>query len=448
MRVSIQSLGCPKNFVDSEIICGNLLDKNYTLTNEVENSDVAIINTCSFIQPAVEESIDSILQAAKLKNEGRLKYIIVAGCLPQRYQQQDLLKSLPEVDAFIGVDEISQIDKIIRKLDSEKALFQVNNHPCFIYDEHSPRFLLSPKHYAYLKIAEGCNNGCTYCLIPQIKGKYRSRTIESIITEINNLLKCYPLKEIILIAEDTTFYGMDNYGRYMLPILLQEIAKIPQKKELKIRILYTHPAHYDDRLIEVISKNPMICPYLDMPLQHISDNILKRMNRKVCQKDILKLIKKLREKIPNLTIRTTFIVGFPGETEEDFQQLHDFIEKYRFEKIGIFPFYNEEECPASSFTGHVTAKIKAARLDTLMTLQQKISLELQTEQLGKIQRVLIDEISPKNKKIIIGRSCSDAPEIDGNISVLNGNQQDIGKWIDVKITRAYPYNLVGEKICK
>ena len=448
MRVSIQSLGCPKNFVDSEIICGYLLDKNYTLTNQVENSDVAIINTCSFIQPAVEESIDTVLQAVSLKNEGKLKYIIVAGCLPQRYRQPELMQSLPEVDAFIGVDEITRIDKIITQLDSEKVFFQVNNHPCFIYDEHSPRFLLTPQHYAYLKIAEGCNNGCTYCLIPRIKGRYRSRTIESIITEAKNMLDNYPLKEIILIAEDTTFYGMDNYGRRMLPDLLQEMVKLQNDEELKIRILYTHPAHYDDRLIEVIAQNPMICPYLDMPLQHISDNILKRMNRKVSRKESIELIVRLREKIPNLTIRTTFIVGFPGEKEEDFRQLYEFIEKNRFEKVGIFPFYNEEECPASSFTGQVSAKTKKARLDTLMTLQQKISLELQTSLIGEIKRVLIDEVSQKNKKILIGRSCSEAPEIDGNISVLNGNQQDIGKWIDVKINKAYPYNLLGEKICK
>lgn len=448
MRISIQSLGCPKNFVDSEVLCGYLLQGNHTLTNKVENSDVVIINTCSFIQPAVEESIDTILQAVRLKNEGKLKYIIVAGCLSQRYQEQELRQSIPEADAFIGVDEISHINNIIERLDSEKYLFQVNPKPCYIYDENSPRFLLTPKHYAYLKIAEGCNNGCAYCLIPKIKGRYRSRSIESIIAETKNLINSYPLKEIILIAEDTTFYGMDNYGKFMLPDLLQEMVKLTNEQELKIRILYTHPAHYDDRLIETISRNPMICPYLDIPLQHISDNILKRMNRKICQKNILKLIERLRKNIPDLTIRTTFIVGFPGETEEDFQQLYGFMKKYHLEKVGVFPFYNEEESPANKFPGQISAKIKKARLDALMALQQKISLKFQTAQIGKVKRVLIDEISQKNKKILIGRSCNDAPEIDGTISVLNGDFQDIGKWIDVKINRAYPYNLVGEKICK
>jgi ribosomal protein S12 methylthiotransferase len=448
MRISIQSLGCPKNFVDSEVICGYLLEKKYTLTNEVENSDVTIINTCSFIQPAVEESIDTILQAVRLKKEGKLKYIIVAGCLSQRYQKHELRKSLPEVDVFMGVDEISKINNIIENLHSENFLFQVNPKPCYIYDENSPRFLLTPKHYAYLKIAEGCNNGCAYCLIPKIKGRYRSRSIESIISEAKYLIKSYPLKEMILIAEDTTFYGMDNYDKYMLSDLLREMVKLTHEKELKIRILYTHPAHYDDSLIETISQNSMICPYLDIPLQHISDNILQKMNRKICKKDILKLIERLRKKIPNLTIRTTFIVGFPGETEEDFQQLYEFIKEYRFEKVGVFPFYNEEGCPANKFSEQIPAKIKKERLDILMTLQQKISLELQTAQIGKVKRVLIDKISKKNKKILIGRSCGESPEIDGNISVLNGDYQDIGEWIDVKISRAYPYNLLGEKICK
>ena len=448
MRISIQSLGCPKNFVDSEVICGYLLKENFTLTNQVENSDAVIINTCSFIQPAVEESLDTIMQAAELKKEGKLKYIIVTGCLPQRYEKSELIETLPEVDVFIGVDEISRVGDIVKNLVKNRVLYEVNKQPCNIYNEKSPRFLLSPKHYAYLKIAEGCNNGCTYCLIPRIKGRYRSRTVESIISETKNLIDCYPLKEIILIAEDTTFYGMDKYGKYMLSYLLQEMAKLLQKKDIKIRLLYTHPAHYDDRLIEIISKNPVICHYLDIPLQHISDNILKRMNRKISKIDILKLIEKLRDKIPDLVIRTTFIVGFPGETEEDFQQLYDFIEKYHFERVGTFSYHNEEECAANKLSGHISKKIKKLRLEKLMSLQQKISLELNSSKIGKEKRVLIDEVSQENDKVLIGRSCSEAPEIDGHINVSGGNYSDIGKWIDVKITKAYPYNLDSEKICK
>jgi len=456
MRISIQSLGCPKNFVDSEVICGYLWEKNYTLTNEIEKSDVAIINTCSFIQPAVEESVDAILQAVRLKEEGKLQYIIVAGCLSQRYKQQDLLQSLPEVDAFIGVDEISRIAEIIKQLKKRNPIFQVHSNPCFIYDEKSPRFLLTPRHYAYLKIAEGCNNSCTYCLIPHIKGRYRSRTIESVIAEVENLVSSYPLKEIILIAEDTTYYGRDLYGKPSLADLLQRLVQLVQKIEkanqekqgICIRILYTHPAHYDDRFIDTIAQNSMICPYLDIPLQHISDAVLKRMNRKVGQKEILALIKKLRDRIPGLTLRTTFITGFPGETDVDFQELYDFIQEYRFEKIGVFPFYNERECSASRLSRQVPEKIKKDRLDKLMKLQQKITLEHQTAQIGKKRRILIDEVSEKNKKILVGRSCAEAPEIDGNILVSKGNHQDIGEWVEVKITKAYPYHLEGEKICK
>jgi ribosomal protein S12 methylthiotransferase len=234
----------------------------------------------------------------------------------------------------------------------------------------------------------------------------------------------------------------------MLSYLLQEMAKLLQKKDIKIRLLYTHPAHYDDRLIEIVSKNPVICPYLDIPLQHISDNILKRMNRKISKIDILKLIEKLRDKIPDLVIRTTLIVGFPGETEEDFQQLYDFIEKYHFERVGTFSYHNEEECAANKLSGHISKKIKKLRLEKLMSLQQKISLELNSSKIGKEKRVLIDEVSQENDKVLIGRSCSEAPEIDGHINVSGGNYSDIGKWIDVKITKAYPYNLDSEKICK
>ncbi|MFW6149365.1 MAG: 30S ribosomal protein S12 methylthiotransferase RimO [Atribacterota bacterium] len=352
---------------------------------------------------------------------------------------------------FIGVDEISEIDKIIEKLDTvnvNSAIFQVNPKPCFIYDEKSPRFLLTPRHYTYLKIAEGCNNGCAYCLIPRIKGRYRSRSIESIVDEVQNLTNDYPLKEIILIAEDTTYYGMDLYGKLALSDLLQKMVELPWDKDQRIRLLYTHPAHYDDYLIDTIAQNALICPYLDIPLQHISNNVLKGMNRKICQKDILKLIKKLRDRIPGLTIRTTFIVGFPGETDEDFQQLYDFIKEYRLEKVGIFPFYNEAECPADYLPEHVPESIKKARLDKLMMLQQKISLELQIAQIGKEKSVLIDEVSEKNKKILLGRSYSEAPEIDGNISVLKGDYRDVGKWVNVKIINAHPYKLVGEKICK
>ena len=298
MRVSIQSLGCPKNFVDSEVIAGYLLKDKYSLTNDVENCDVVLINTCSFIEPAVEESIDNILEAVNLKKEGKVQYIVVAGCLPQRYERQELVKSLPEVDAFIGIDEVPNIADILNKVIKGEKTYQVNLEPYYIYDENSPRFLFTPEHYAYIKIAEGCNNACAYCLIPNLKGRYRSRTIESIFLEAQSLVDRYPLKEIILIAEDTTYYGKDLYGTLSMVKLLERLTSLNWQAENRIRILYTQPAHYDIRLIDFLAKNELFCPYLDIPLQHISDSILLRMKRRVGREEIITLIERLRKRIP------------------------------------------------------------------------------------------------------------------------------------------------------
>jgi len=448
MRISIQSLGCPKNFLDSEVMCGYLLKEGHTITNEIKESDIAIINTCSFIQPAVEESVDSILQAARLKQEGRLRFLIVAGCLSQRYNQKDLHRSLPEVDAFIGVDEISKIGEIVSYLKNEEFLFQVNTKPSYLYNEKSPRLIMTPQHYAYLKISEGCNNSCSYCLIPKIKGRYRSRPIESIVLETKELISNYPIKEIIFIGEDTTYYGKDIYGKFALADLLENLGKIPWQDDQKIRIMYTHPAHFTEKLIDLIAKSSFIHPYLDIPFQHINDKILSRMNRKTGKKIILQLINKLRKKIPNLIIRTTFIVGFPGETEEIFQELHDFINEYRFERIGVFPYYNEDTCKAASMDGQIAKKVKKNRVEKLMKLQQKIALKQQQERIGKIFKVLIDKFSDKDSSILLGRTYAEAPEIDGNIKVFKGDKDDIGKWIKVKMKKAYPYQLIGEKITK
>lgn len=448
MLISIQSLGCPKNSVDSEIICGYLLKNNFSITNDIENADIALINTCSFIKPAVEESIDAILNAIRLKNEGKIKHIIVAGCLSQRYSSKDLIESLPEVDAFIGVDEIDMIDNIINDLQQKSLpICKISPNPGKLYDDTHPRFLLTPNHYAYLKIAEGCNNKCTYCLIPKIRGRYRSRTIESLLIETEKIIKNNSLRELILVAEDTTYYGKDLFGKPALADLLENLTKIIRNKEIKIRLLYTHPEHYDDKLIDTISSNPNICNYLDIPLQHISDNILKKMNRKIDKAYIINLIKNLRTRISNLTIRSTFIVGFPGETETDFQELYDFIAEYKLERVGVFPFYNEDECPASKYPDQISEKIKKTRLDKLMSLQQKISTQNQSNQIGKVKQVLIDGWSENNKNVLTGRSCSEAPDIDGYILVINGSEADIGKWINVRISKAYPYNLIGEKIC-
>ncbi len=444
MRISIQSLGCPKNFVDSEVIAGYLLEHNYTLTNDMENCDIVLINTCSFIEPAVEESIDNILEAASLKKEGKVKYIVVAGCLSQRYKQQELVKSLPEVDAFVGIDGVPYIADILKKVIRGEKAFQVNPEPCYIYDNNSPRFLFTPGHYAYIKIAEGCNNICTYCLIPHIKGRYRSRTVESIFSEAQSLVARYPIKEIILIAEDSTYYGTDLYGVPSLADLLEKLTELAWSAENRIRILYTHPAHYNERLIDILAKNKLFCPYLDIPLQHINNSILKKMNRKIGKEEIIALISKLRKRIPDLTLRTTFIVGFPGETESDFEELCDFVQECKFEKVGVFKYYNEPDCYANRYSEHVPEKIKKERLDRLMTIQQKIALTHQGEKIGKRIKVLIDGFYENRENILVGRSCGEAPEIDGNILIMNGQKKNIGNWVTVEINKAYPYHLEGK----
>ena len=341
MRIGIKSLGCPRNLVDSEVICGKLKEKGHQISGQINNSDLVIINTCSFIKDAVEESIEEILSAVKLKKAGKVKHLIVAGCLPQRYIDNNLIKELPEVDAFLGVGELLEIDKIIEKVVQGEKIYQVHRKPDFLYNHTTPRTILTPQHYAYIKISEGCKNNCSYCLIPQIRGKYRSRKMEDIIEEVKVLSEKQNLSEVILIGQDTTLYGIDLYGEHKLAELLEKLSLLELKNLKWIRLLYTHPLHYNDDLIEVIANYPRICPYLDLPLQHISDKILKNMNRPIDKKYVIDLINKLRDNIPNLNLRTTFMVGFPGETDKDFEELLNFVKEIRFEKLGTFIFSKE-----------------------------------------------------------------------------------------------------------
>ncbi|MBA3062052.1 MAG: 30S ribosomal protein S12 methylthiotransferase RimO, partial [Atribacteria sp.] len=334
MRIGIKSLGCPKNFVDSEVICGKLREKGYQISEKIDNSDIVIINTCSFIRDAVEESIEEILNLVKLKKEGKIKHIIVTGCLPQRYKDDNLNQELPEVDAFLGVGDLLKIDIVVKNILQGEQIFKVSPKPNFLYDYNTPRTILTPQHYAYIKISEGCQNNCSYCLIPQIRGNHRSRKMEDIIEEVKLLSKKQKLCEIILIGQDTTLYGIDLYGEYKLAELLKKLSLLELNNLKWIRLLYTHPTYYNDELIEVIANYPKICPYLDLPLQHISDKILKRMNRPIKKSNVISLINKLRDRIPNLTLRTTFMVGFPGETDQDFEELLDFVKEFRFERLG------------------------------------------------------------------------------------------------------------------
>lgn len=449
MRIGIKSLGCPKNLVDTEVICGKLLEKGYSITGEIENSDIAIINTCSFIKDAVEESIEEILNLIKLKNEGKIKHIIVTGCLPQRYIKEKINEELPEIDAFMGVSELLEIGGVIEKILQNEKICQVGEIPNYLYNYKTPRILLTPPHYAYVKIAEGCNNHCTYCMIPTLRGNYRSRKMEDIIEEVKKLSENKSLREIILIAQDTTLYGYDIYGEYKLAELLKKLSLLKIDNIKWIRLLYTHPAHYFDKLIEVMAAYPKVCPYLDIPLQHINNKILKKMNRKISKKDIEKIINKSREKIPNLALRTTFIVGFPGETDKDFEELLDYIKEVKFDKLGVFTYSREKGTPAYDFSHQIPLKVKKQRMETLMMAQQKISKEKNNSFLGKVKDVLIDEIHKNDNLMAIGRTMTDTPEIDGKVFVNIDNTKDkakVGEFVKTKIIDASEYDLFGELV--
>jgi len=443
MRIGIKSLGCPKNFVDTEIICGKLKEKGYQISEKIDNSDIVIINTCSFIRDAVEESIEEILNLVKLKEEGKIKHIIVTGCLPQRYKDDNLNQELPEVDAFLGVENFLDIDNVIKSVLQGEQIYKIVPEPKFIYNHNTPRTILTPKHYAYIKISEGCQNNCFYCLIPKLRGTYRSRKMEDIIEEVKMLSEKQSISEIILIGQDTTLYGIDLYGEYKLAELLKKLSLLKLNNLKWIRLLYTHPAHYNDELIEAVAHYPKICTYLDLPLQHISDKILKRMNRPIKKREAILLINKLRDSIPNLTLRTTFIVGFPGETDKDFEELLNFVKEFRFERLGVFVFSREEGTPAYDFPRQIPMRIKKERLKELMLAQQAISKEINSSYLGKEIEVLVDGIKSGKPKIAIGRTIGDAPEIDGKV-IIRGDGAQAGKIVKVEVTEASEYDLVGE----
>ena len=442
VKIGIISLGCPRNLVDSEIILGSLKKEGYEISDEVgEGVDVFIINTCSFVESAREESIDTIIEAAAMKKEGKIKYLVVAGCLGQQYSDK-LLKSLPEVDLLVGTNDLPKINDIVKDLLKGRPRSAVSRSLDYLYDEESPRFLLTPKHYAYVKISEGCDNFCSYCIISKLRGRFRSRAMESVVREIEKISKDGYLKEINLIGQDTTLFGMDKYGKTVFAELLKNICSL--KNSIKwVRILYTHPAHYTDEFISTISDEPKICKYLDLPVQHINDKILKAMNRRTTKKDILELIKKIRTGIPGITLRTSVIVGFPGETEKDFEELLEFLRITRFEKLGAFIYSAEEGSRAAKFKGQVPDKVKKQRFDEVMKLQQQISESINMSFIGKTVEVLIDEIVDGEEDSFLGRTEGDAPEVDGCVYV-NGKNLKIGEFYNVKIKDTLEYDLVGE----
>ena len=431
MNVGFVHLGCSKNLVDTEMAIGLFKENNYKIVNNEEEADIIVINTCGFINSAKEEAINTILEMAELKKK-RCKYLIVMGCLVQRYKEE-LEKLIPEVDLWIKYDSYAtiweQISSVINPETNKKKNLDFLN-----------RTITTGENFAYLRIAEGCNNFCTFCAIPNIRGRFTSRKIEDVVKEAKKLVD-EGYKELILIAQDTTKYGEDIYGTPKLHELLKELCKIEDLKW--IRFLYSYPETITDELIKVVKEEDKICKYFDIPIQHFSDQILKRMNRKSDSSSIEKLIVKLRKEIPNVVIRTTVMVGFPGETEEDFNKLYDFIERAKFDRLGAFSYSKEEGTAASRMPNQVHSSTKRSRYNKIMKLQNKISTELQKEIIGKELEVLV-ETKTFDNKYYVGRSYREVPEIDGIIYIEMIDKALEGKFVKVEITDATEYDLIGK----
>lgn len=439
-KISFITLGCSKNTVDSQVMMGILNDKGHEITENLADADFIVINTCSFINDAKEESINTILDIAEIKDEYKNKKIIVTGCLAQRYHKI-LLEEMPEIDGILGTGNIDEIVEMIDQLNRETHLIKIDGiHNA--YYEGTDRSKFNEGHIAYVKIAEGCDNRCSYCIIPKLRGNFRSRKIEDIVAEVTKLGE-NGAKEIVLIAQDTSKYGIDIYGEYSLNKLLDALNKVETIDW--IRILYIYPETFTPALVQSIKNNEKVVKYVDIPIQHINNQILKRMNRKTSKEDIIQLITSLRKEIPGIIIRTTLIVGFPGETEEHFQELVDFITAYKFDRLGAFAYSHEEDTPSFKLDGQVEEEIKEARREIIMETQLEISIENNEKKVDNVYRVLIDEIDSA-ENLYIGRTYMDAPEIDGIVFFNSTEDYTVGEFVDIKITEAMEYDLKGEII--
>ncbi len=450
MNVGFISLGCSKNLIDTEAVIGEFKEHKFTIVNDASKADIIVVNTCGFIDSAKEEAIKTILEMADYKQK-RCKYLIAMGCLVQRYYE-DLKKAIPEVDLWIKLDEYDHLwDKIedlvkrdIVKESKTKTSTQITKiEPMPMFEQHNfmNRTITTGKNYAYLKIGEGCSNRCTYCAIPYIRGPFVSRKKEDILEEAKKLAKD-GIKELIVIAQDTTKYGEDIYGENKLAELLEELSNIDEIKW--IRFLYSYPEGITDELINVVANNSKIAKYFDIPIQHISDTVLKRMNRRTNKKQITSLIKKIRKAIPDVTIRTTLIVGFPGETKEDFKELEDFVKETKFDKLGAFQYSKEEGTPAAKLPDQIHGNTKKARYNKIMSKQQKISNDILKNKIGKKCEVLIEEISFDNK-FYIGRTMQDVPEIDGLVYIKNDGQENIlNTFVKCEVIDVKNYDLIAK----
>ena len=434
--VGAVSLGCNKNRVDTETALGLLKEKGFLLTDDPAKADILLVNTCGFIDPAKEESVNTILEMGEYKKTGRCKVLVVTGCLSQRYSG-DLMKEIPEIDVLLGVNQYAELPSAIYKaLGTER--------PCLCSDDYGyyehDRVLTTPSYSAYIRIGEGCSNRCTFCAIPMIRGPYRSRNEEAILREIRTLA-CSGVREHILVAQDTTRYGTEDHPHTTLPDLMKKAAAIDGVDWL--RVLYCYPDETNDALLDVLADVDNVCPYLDIPVQHINAEMLKRMHRRGTREDILRCVRGARER--GLTLRTTLIVGFPGETEDQFRELMDFVEETEFDRLGAFAYSPEEGTPAAKMPDQIPDEIKQERLDRLMTLQQKISLKRNKARIGSVEQVLVTDTDGKGN--ILGRSCREAPETDGEIYVSCGDARpQPGQFIPVQILSAEEYDLRGKML--
>lgn len=438
-KVGMVALGCAKNRVDGEMLLYTLEQAGYELVSDPADADIVIVNTCGFIESAKQESIDEILELSQLKKEGTIKYIIATGCLAERYGEE-VMKELYEIDAVVGIGGNKDIVKVLDDVIKSKKVTFVPDKELFAME--GGRVQSTPNQFAYLKISEGCDNRCTYCAIPLIRGKFRSRKIEGILEEAKVLAE-NGVKELIVIAQDTTRYGQDLYGKLMLPELLNKLCEIDGIEW--IRILYCYPDRVTDELIDTIANQDKILKYLDLPLQHCSGNILKAMNRNGNKETLTALIKKVREKIPNIVIRTTFIVGFPGETEEDFQQLCEFVKEVKFERMGCFTYSQEEDTPAASFDNQIEEDVKEHRQQILMEMQMPIMDSYNESFIGKKLKVLVEGFD-RIAECYFGRSCCDSPDVDGKIFFISEKKLTNEVFVDIKITECIDGDLFGERI--
>lgn len=447
MKIGVVSLGCPKNLVDSETMLGLIHEENYEITNDPSEAEIIIVNTCGFIESAKEESINTILQMAEYKKSGSCKYIIITGCLSQRYAEE-LFNELPEADAIAGVEVYDEIGSIIKRvMNGERFIMLERSKPDVIYTSKEtflPRILTTPSYTAYLKIAEGCDNCCSYCAIPKIRGPYRSKPMAQVLKEAKALAD-NGVKELIVVAQDTTRYGEDlPGGKLLLADLLKELNKIESLKW--IRVMYCYPNNFTDELIETFASLDKVCKYVDLPLQHASNRLLASMNRYDTREEVEMLLAKLRKRIPGIVIRTTFIVGFPGETDADFEELKEFVEQQRFENAGVFAYSQEEGTVAGAMPNQIPDEIKQERYHELMALQAQISEEIHKDTEGQTLEVLVEGIEEDGSGLHYGRSYREAPDIDGLVFIENPGDIKPGCFVKVNILQGFTYESVGERI--